>query len=205
MSANATRHIPVRRLSGKSFSSKLSEDVWAVLISGLLIVTVVISALLAGDIKFPVPVYQWANTGDLFGKVLTGSNLLLLALFGLIFVSLSSIAIFLSGGNTKKYIAGFFMIYLLAIVSLIIGGNKTINYYGIEYVVFGLLIGLLLSNLTVLPAWLREAARSEFFIKTGLVILGTSILFTNIVQAGVLSILQALLVSIFLFPMLQKQ
>ncbi len=39
-----------------------------------------------------------------------------------------------------------------------------------------------------------EAARSEFFIKTGLVILGTSVLFTDIVKAGLPGILQAVLV-----------
>jgi len=55
---------------------------------------------------------------------------------------------------------------------------------------------LLLSNLNLIPAWLKEAARSEFFIKTGLIILGASILFTDIVQAGLPGILQAVLVVI---------
>jgi uncharacterized integral membrane protein (TIGR00698 family) len=45
-----------------------------------------------------------------------------------------------------------------------------------------------------LPSWLKEAARSEFFIKTGLVVLGASILFTDIVKAGLPGILQALIV-----------
>jgi uncharacterized membrane protein YadS len=100
----------------------------------------------------------------------------------------------LSGNNIKRYIAGFGIIFILAVFSLIIGGNKTISYYGIEYVVFALLIGLLLSNLFSLPAWLKEAARSEFFIKTGLIILGTSILFTDIIKAGLPGILQSVLV-----------
>ena len=39
-----------------------------------------------------------------------------------------------------------------------------------------------------------ETARSEFFIKTGLVIFGTSILFTDIVRAGLPGILQSVLV-----------
>ncbi|MES1215959.1 MAG: putative sulfate exporter family transporter [Bacteroidota bacterium] len=178
----------------KSFFATLSEDIWAVLISGLLIVVVLLIALVSEDFKFTTPVYQWENTEDLFGKVLAGSNLLLLAFIGLVFVFLSSIAVSLSGGDTKKYFAGFILIYILAIISLIIAGNKSINYYGIEYVVFALIIGLLLSNVFTLPVWLKEAARSEFFIKTGLVILGTSILFTDIVRAGVPGILQALVV-----------
>jgi uncharacterized integral membrane protein (TIGR00698 family) len=57
-----------------------------------------------------------------------------------------------------------------------------------------LLLGLFIGNVIGLPAWLREAVRTEYFIKAGLVILGTSILFTEILQAGALGILQAVLV-----------
>ncbi|MEI9942799.1 MAG: putative sulfate exporter family transporter [Chitinophagaceae bacterium] len=194
MSANNTEHIEAITTTKKNLFSDLSEDIWAVLISGLLIVAVLGVAIFSESFKFTTPVYQWANTNDLFNKVLAGSNILLLAFIGLVFVFLSSIAILLSGGNTKKFITGFLLIYILGIISLIIAGNKSISYYGIEYVVFALIIGLLLSNLATLPEWLKEAARSEFFIKTGLLILGTSILFTDIVQAGIPGILQALVV-----------
>jgi uncharacterized integral membrane protein (TIGR00698 family) len=149
---------------------------------------------LSPEFKFVTPVYQWTNTGDLFTKVLSGNNLLLLAGIGLIFALLSSVAIRLSGGSIKKYATGFILIYVLGTFSLIIAGNKSINAYGIEYVVFALLLGLLIGNLTVIPPWLKEAARSEFFIKTGLVILGISVLFTDIIKAGLPGILQAVLV-----------
>lgn len=178
----------------KSFFAALSEDGWAVWIGGLLIAVVLTTALVSGNFNFTVPLYQWTNTNDLIAKVLSGKNLLLIAGIGAIFTVLSSAAVWLSGGNAGKYIAGFMLIYLLGIVSLVIAGNKSINNYGIEYVVFALIIGLLLSNLTVLPVWLKEAARSEFFIKTGLIILGTSVLFTDIVKAGLPGILQAIVV-----------
>jgi len=178
----------------KTFYSAISEDGWALWIGGFLIMVVLLATLIFYNVKFPVPAYQWTEPGDLFLKVLSGKNLLVIFSIGLVFTGLSLMAIWLSGGNTKKYVVGFVMIYLLAIVSLIIAGNKSISNFGIEYVVFGLIIGLLLSNLTRLPIWLKEAARSEFFIKTGLIILGTSILFTDIVQAGLPGILQALLV-----------
>lgn len=178
----------------KSFFSALSEDGWAVLIGGILIAAVLGLILSSTNYKFTIPVYQWTNTNDLGTKVLNPANLLLIAVIGFIFSALSSVAIWLSGGNIKKYIAGFVLIYILGIISLIIAGNKSISYYGIEYVVFALIIGLLIGNLTTLPVWLKEAARSEFFIKTGLIILGTSILFTDIIQAGLPGILQALAV-----------
>ena len=177
----------------KSFYSRITEDGWALCIGGLLIAIVLVIAFLT-DFKFTSPAYQWSNANDLVTKVLTVKNVSLIAAIGFVFALLSSIAVRLSGANSLRYIEGFVIIYALAILSLIIAGNKTISSYGIEYVVFGLIIGLILSNLNLSPAWLKEAARSEFFIKTGLIILGTSILFTDIVNAGLPGILQAVAV-----------
>lgn len=178
----------------RNFILQLQEDGWAVFIGSFIIAGILIFALLSPSFVFKAPVYQWANTSDLFGNVLNGSNLLLLAGIGVVFALLSSIAVRLSGGSLSRYLTGFLLIYVLGIASLIIAGNKTIGYYGVEYVVFGLAIGLILGNVFKAPAWLKEAARSEFFIKTGLVILGTSILFTDIVKAGLPGIIQALIV-----------
>ena len=187
--------IPAEVPAGKkSFFSKLTEDWWAVLIGGFIIAVILSIGLLADEVKFQLPVYQWAGSDDLLDKVLSWHNITRIAFIGVVFLLLSSVAIVLSGGNAKRYAAGFALIFIFGIVSLIIAGNKTINYLGLEYVIFALIIGLLIGNLTTVPAWLKEAARSEFFIKTGLVILGTSILFTDIIKAGLPGILQAVLV-----------
>ena len=178
----------------KSRYSEISEDGWALWIGGFIIAAVLFTALVSPHFKFSTPVYLWSSTNDLFGIVLSLKNILIIGIIGIAFLFLSSIAVWLSGGSIKKYLGGFVVIYLLAIVSLILAGNKAINGYGIEYVIFGLIIGLLISNLIRMPSWLKEAARSEFFIKTGLIILGTSIVFTDIVQAGLPGILQAIAV-----------
>src|ERR1700730_16956337 len=44
------------------------------------------------------------------------------------------------------------------------------------------------------PSWLKGAVRTEFYIKIGLVILGASILFDDLMQVSLLGIAQALLV-----------
>ena len=195
MQEQTTYKDPVLPLKeNRSFLSDLSEDIWAICIGSFLILAALVIAFGSTDIKFPITAYQWANGNELLSKVLTGNNLLLLLGIGVIILILSAIAVGASGISIKKYVPGFCMIFILAIISLIIAGNSTINYYGIEYVVFALLIGLLLNNLFRLPSWLTEAARSEFFIKTGLIILGTSILFTDIVKAGLPGILQSVLV-----------
>jgi uncharacterized integral membrane protein (TIGR00698 family) len=178
----------------QSFFNRISEDVWAAVISGVLIAAALFIALVWPSFKFPAARYQWANVDELIYKVLAPSNLLVPLIVGVLFALLSSVAVFFLKGKVRRYLAGFSFIYLLAIVSLILAGNKEVSYYGIEYVVFALITGLLISNLFTLPAWIKEAARSEFFIKTGLVILGTSILFTDVIKAGLPGLLQALVV-----------
>ena len=177
----------------RSFLAEISEDIWAVLIGGLLIV-IILAGVFFFNINFNTPVYQWKNGNELLSTVLIANNLLLLVVIGIGFLFLSLLAAGASGTSIKKYSTGFSVIFILAVISLIIAGNKSISYYGIEYVVFALMIGLLLNNLFHLPTWLKEAARSEFFIKTGLIILGTSILFTDIINAGLPGILQSVLV-----------
>ena len=178
----------------KGLLSQLTEDLWAVVIGGFIIVAILGLTVLVNGFKLQLPVYQWASGNELVSKVLSFKNILLIVQAGLIFLILSAAAIGLSGGSVKNYAAGFLLIYVLAIIALIVAGNKVLNYYGLEYVIFALVLGLVIGNLTKIPVWLKEAARSEFFIKTGLVILGTSILFTEIIRAGLPGILQSILV-----------
>jgi uncharacterized integral membrane protein (TIGR00698 family) len=52
----------------------------------------------------------------------------------------------------------------------------------------------LISNLIRNPKWLEEAVQTEFFIKTGLVIFGASLLFDRIIAAGALGLIQGAIV-----------
>jgi uncharacterized integral membrane protein (TIGR00698 family) len=171
-----------------------SEDTWAVIIGSSIIVLTILLFATGIVSKFKNPVYKWTAISDLTNDVLNVENLTVILFTGLAFALISSIAIKLTGGKPGYYLAGFGIIYILAIISLIIAGNKSVNANGIEYVIFALIAGLVLGNVFKLPAIIREAARSEFFIKTGLVILGTSVLFSDVVKAGIPGILQALAV-----------
>jgi uncharacterized integral membrane protein (TIGR00698 family) len=191
ITANETSQpVPVK----KPIWGNLSEDIWAILIGSVVILAILALTTIVTGFKFPLPAYKWETADDLYNKVLSGKNILLVLQTGLIFLVLSGIAIRLSGGSLKNYAAGFLVVYALAIIALIVEGNSTITYYGLEYVVFALVLGLLIGNLTRIPVWLKEAARSEFFIKTGLVIYGAGILFTDIIKAGAPGILQSILV-----------
>src|SRR5262245_5461405 len=113
----------------KSLYSKISEDGWALWIGGLLIAVVLSIAFLFTDFNFSSPAYQWTDTKELVSKILSGKNLSVIGYIGFVFAILSAIAIWLSGGNPKRYVAGFIVIFLLAVLSLIIAGNKTISNY----------------------------------------------------------------------------
>jgi uncharacterized membrane protein YadS len=89
---------------------------------------------------------------------------------------------------------GFPVVFILAWLGRMLAGNGLFVEYGVEYVIFALLLGLLISNTIGTPEWLKPAVQTEYYIKTGLVILGAGLLFMEVLQAGVLGILQAILV-----------
>jgi uncharacterized membrane protein YadS len=126
------------------------------------------------------------------GKVFSGQNLLYSLYVGLAFMVLAGIGVLLLGGKLLPFLAGFPVVYGLSWLAQFIAGNAGVNYLGLEYVIFALLLGLFISNVIGLPAWLKEAVRTEYYIKTGLVVLGAGILFQEILQAGALGLLQAL-------------
>ena len=92
------------------------------------------------------------------------------------------------------FIVGFPVVFIISWIGQVIAGNYTILYYGLEYVLWCLALGLFISNVIGVPEWLKPAVKTEFYIKTGLVILGSGILFGEIVQAGFYGIVQAVLV-----------
>jgi uncharacterized membrane protein YadS len=134
------------------------------------------------------------DAGALVGKVFSAGNLWAGAAIGLAYLVLSAIGVRLLGGSVLRYALGFPVVYVLSWAAQLLAGNSTVSYWGLEYVIFALAIGLFVGNVVGVPAWLREAVRTEFFIKTGLVILGSSVLFLEILQAGALGIAQALAV-----------
>src|SRR5574341_659693 len=132
-----------------------------------------------------------AATAD---KVFAGDNLVKGLYVGIALWVLGSVGMALIGGNVGAFAIGFPAVFVLAWLARVIAGNGFFVDYGVEYVIFALLMGLLISNTIGTPAWLMPAVQTEYFIKTGLVILGAGLLFLEVVQAGVLGILQAVLV-----------
>jgi len=135
-----------------------------------------------------------ANSGNLLSKIFTANNIAWSIYVGIGILVLSIIAMACLGHNVGMFLIGFPVVYILAWLSMFIAGNFTVNYWGLEYVLWCLALGLFVSNVLGVPEWLKPAVQTEFYIKTGLVILGSGILFGEILQAGALGIVQAVLV-----------
>jgi uncharacterized membrane protein YadS len=151
-------------------------------------------ALVLVGIRPALPSFAWAGVGDLSGAVISGQNLVRVATAGAAVGALSIAAVFLMGGSALGFIVAFPVIYGLAAVAQAVAGNAAVASYGVEYVIVAVALGLFISNVLGVPNWLEHAIRTEFYIKTGLVLLGTSIVFSDVMRAGLLGITQATIV-----------
>jgi uncharacterized integral membrane protein (TIGR00698 family) len=133
------------------------------------------------------------------GKVFAGENLWKALVIGIAGLVIGAAGVALIGGNVGAFAIGFPLVFVLAWLARVLAGNGLFVDYGIEYVIFALLLGLLISNTIGTPAWLKPGVQTEFYIKTGLVILGAGLLFMEVLQAGALGILQAVLVVVVIW------
>lgn len=134
------------------------------------------------------------QAGNLAGKVFSWENIKWSIYIGIGYLILSTLAMALMGAPASSFLAGFPVVFVIAWVSQLLAGNYTILDYGLEYVLWCLILGLFVSNVLGVPDFLKPAVKTEFYIKTGLVILGAGILFGEIVAAGAYGIIQSLLV-----------
>ena len=107
-----------------------------------------------------------------------------IVLWGVGLAALTGLALGIMGENVGKYLKASPAVFLLAVVSFLIGNQTTLAHYGFSDVIWAIVLGMLISNLWKKPAWIVPALRTELFIKTGLVLLGAEILFTRVLELG---------------------
>ena len=105
--------------------------------------------------------------------------LLTFAVLGILFTAGAR----LLGEKAKKYFPAFVGVFVLAVIVRLISAEFTLNRY-LEWAFWALIVGLLVSNTVGVPKWLKPAVKTEFYIKTGLVVMGFSVLFSNIAKFG---------------------
>jgi len=167
---------------------------WASVVTGfVLIVFVVLTGYAIATPSFGGKA-GWDGDHDFSGMLgatsLWTSALYTFVIFGLIAV----IGMVLSGETLKKYLTGFLSLFLLAILAQFISSYAGFKNLGLETVLFSLLLGLILGNAFRLPEWLRSGVQTELYVKIGLVLLGATILFKDILSAGSFGLIQAVIV-----------
>lgn len=106
-----------------------------------------------------------------------------------------SIGIKFMGHSIGRFLAGFPAVFLIAVLAYFLSGQATMKAYGVEYVIWAIGIGLLISNTIGTPKWVMPAVQTEYYIKTGLVLLGASILFGKVLLIGIPGIFVAWVVT----------
>lgn len=127
---------------------------------------------------------SWENNpGDAFyrkGTFILPGLLGTLAASVLIFAAGSALA----GERVVAFARAFVVIFALATLSYVLAGQTVIKHYNLEYALWALLMGMVISNTIGTPKFLLPALRTELYIKTGLVLLGAEILLSRLLVLG---------------------
>ena len=100
----------------------------------------------------------------------------------------------LLGRPMRGLLVSFIVIFAIAVLAQWIAKLEVVKFYGFEAVFFSVLFGLLVRNLFRVPEWLKPAIQGEFFIKIGVVCLGATVLFSDVMKSGFAGLIQAVMV-----------
>jgi uncharacterized integral membrane protein (TIGR00698 family) len=174
------------------------DDWWAIWI-GLSLVAVAV-ALFAngGSIKWiAVAPQKWSHLAGA-GAQLQAHAAQYAALFVLWAGALGLGAAAL-GIKLSRFLPAFLTIYIAAGAIYFLGQWDQAAHYNLEPPLVALGLGLLVANTVGAPRWLEPGLRVEFYIKTGIVLLGAGLPLTLIAWAGPVAIVQAAIVSLATF------
>lgn len=100
----------------------------------------------------------------------------------------------LMGRRLRGLFPSLVVVFAVSLLAQVVAKIGVVKYYGFESVFFSVVFGLLIRNLWHVPDWMKPAIQGEFFIKIGVVCLGATILFSDVMKSGVLGLVQACLV-----------
>jgi uncharacterized integral membrane protein (TIGR00698 family) len=177
------------------------EDWWAIWF-GLGLVIIAIIAYLAGGTIKPIAVKPatWDSLTALRDHFAAQYYWYLLQF--LFWAAAFGIGTWAMGWKLNEFLPSFLFLYVVSLVIFAIGQWKEAGAYNLEPPLVALVVGLIISNVFTLPGWMDAGFRVEYYIKTGIVLLGATLPFTLIVWAGPLAMLQATIVSVVTFAVI---
>ena len=177
------------------------EDTWAMIIALLLTAAITVTYLFGGFAFFKslaVSIPSWSNDFSKVTKGLGKNPAGIFILFGFFLVAFT-IGAKVMGYKVKQFVASFTVLYIISIIVTIFGSNSFMKEYQLETPLLALVVGMIGGNLINLPGWFREGLRTEFYVKTGIVLMGATLPFTIIMKAGPMAMLQATIVASITF------
>ena len=164
----------------KNLLAQLKTEDWVIVLAGV--------AILALALLFPAGM-------PAMPKTLTGGGAWLEAgcMFAFLFV-LTCLCMAVLGRPVKGIFGSLLAIFAVALAAQAVASVPLFKDLGLESVFFSVIFGLAVSNFFRVPAWLKPAIQSEFYIKIGIVCLGATILFGEILHSGVYALAQAFIV-----------
>ena len=173
----------------KNLSDLWKKEDWLAVWIGFIVILIACVAVLTGAFDFAAAKFStwhlWENVAEkksLFAQF-NGAFWGKLCRTFVVLAVLFTAGVKLQGGKIKDFFFAFVALFVLAVIVRIISAEFTLNRY-LEWAFWALIVGLLIANTVGTPAWLKPAIRTEFYIKTGLVIMGFSVLFSNIAKFG---------------------
>ena len=176
------------------------EDYWAVWIGfGLVLAALIFWYAGSGFLK-SIAVSFPGNWKD-FSKITDhlSANAVNLLLLWFVFTVIFAIAVKILGHDLGEFILGFTILFAASIVIYILGTSRFSNHYNLESPLWALILGMVVTNLFKLPKWFDTSLRTEFYVKTGIVLLGATLPFTKIMQAGPMAFTQATIIAVTTF------
>ncbi len=166
-----------------AWSDLWKKEDWLAVWIGFIIIAIAAIGVITGAFNFSAANFStWGNGSSLLEQLnagFFGKLILTAAVLGVLF----TVGNVLKGTSAKKYIPAFLGLFVLAIVVRLISAEYICNRY-LEWAFWAIVVGLLVSNTVGVPKWLKPAVQTEFYIKAGLVIMGFSVLFSNIINFG---------------------
>jgi uncharacterized membrane protein YadS len=174
------------------------EDWWSIWI-GLGLIAAALALFVSGSsIKWIAAAPQkWSHIADV-GRQLKQHGAQYAALFAL-WAAAFGIGAAALGIKISKFLPAFLVVYLAAGSIFFLGLWDQAAHYNLEPPLVALGCGLLISNVWGVPRWIESGLRVEFYIKTGIVLLGAGLPLTLIAWAGPVAIVQAAIVSLATF------
>jgi uncharacterized membrane protein YadS len=199
MAAQQKKQLPTKEMQptpAKPRSQFLTtEDYWAIWL-GLGIIALAMIVFWAGSTLKPFAVTpgSWSHVSEI-GKDLAKNLWGYIAIFigfGVIF-SVSMVAM---GRSLKEYIPGYVIVFFGSLAIFYLSSWEVMERFDLGAPLLALLIGMIIGNLKKMPEWFHTAMRTEYYIKTGIVLLGATLPLTLIFEAGAIAFLQATIVSV---------